>query len=656
MRQADVLVVGAGPAGAAAAFHAAAGGLSTILIDRHSFPRAKVCGDGLSPRALEALERMNVGDVMALGHQIRGIRVVGKSASNVLSFSKAGSFEFGVVIPRVALDDRLRLAAVRVGCQFIGGTTVKDLHLDRLGAVRGVWVDGPTGQGLIEAKLTVLADGATGRLSATVLGELPSQSRHTAFAVRQYVEGASGMEPYFDIHVPIAWRGRRLVGYGWVFPVTDSVANIGIGVTDRESTPSEQVLREMLEGFVADLLERNERFRHAHPLDRVEGGALNARMADQSRAPHGVWLVGDAAGLVNAFTGEGIAYALESGELAGRRAHQFIRRSTVHMSFAGDMRGAFPHRWSIDDPTNYYRWLISLAPTLFDHAQLHPLRKALTNIVLDERKRDNGPSAPRINGAELAQRLADTVQARAVAVIGNVDPVVSQLVRDLLLGSRRCAVPMIIPAAVADHSALGDARYVDSLAAVALLMLAYELLDSTGHESRSTALDDGSVVIADCLTTEAMGLLAHVPAEWYALVVHAFGRVARAALGRSAEAEHLRGYYDDVAQPVIAAALVCHLATSCHRDIAPPTIEYAQWVGRVHLAILDLSVGDSDALETFVRDQLTAPPPPPPGWEPSLRAVTADLQAVACSVLGTSIPRDRRSRGVLTSPSATEPS
>src|SRR5256885_16406545 len=117
MAATDVLIIGAGPAGAAAAYHTARAGLATILVDRKSFPRGKVCGDGLTPRALRALDRIGVIDDDLLSSRVTGVRLIrGGTPPVVLTLAtEPGRFNFGAVIPRTVLDDRIRKAAEAAG-------------------------------------------------------------------------------------------------------------------------------------------------------------------------------------------------------------------------------------------------------------------------------------------------------------------------------------------------------------------------------------------------------------------------------------------------------------------------------------------------------------------------------------------------------------
>src|SRR5205823_7704642 len=163
---------------------------------------------------------------------------------------------------------------------------------------------------------------------------------------RQYCEGIRELEPYFEVYTPVTWQARSLIGYGWIFPVGKTMANVGLGLLSDHKRLDEALVHEVFRSFLAGLCSRDRRLEAAQPVGPIEGDSLNACMVDPSLTSPGALLVGDAAGLVNVFTCEGIAYALESGELAARtvqRSGHKPERATV--SYGRQLVAQYPHHW-----------------------------------------------------------------------------------------------------------------------------------------------------------------------------------------------------------------------------------------------------------------------------------------------------------------------
>ncbi len=333
----DVLVVGAGPGGSAAAYHLARAGLDVLVVDRARFPRDKVCGDGLTPRAVAALIRMGV-DVAEPGFgRIAGSRVRGADGRALDVGWPAGSSPgFGLVRRRFELDHLLVQRAVEAGAVLreateavgpivegarIVGATVR--------ASRGVVNDDeefasdtdPSGR-TVRARFVVAADGVSGRL-ATLAGLSRHENAPIAVAARRYYRVETPLAPLFEACIGIERDGTWLPGYGWAFPTGDGEANVGAFVIRNGARRSlaaraspDVSARAALDAFLASGPEAG-RFRAAGATSPVRSSAIPMGM-DRRPAKLGLLVVGDAAGLANPFTGEGIGYAMESGERAAR--------------------------------------------------------------------------------------------------------------------------------------------------------------------------------------------------------------------------------------------------------------------------------------------------------------------------------------------------
>jgi menaquinone-9 beta-reductase len=335
-RQADVIVVGAGPAGAATAYHLAQAGVDVLLLEKAAFPRDKVCGDGLTPRAVRQLIGMGL-DLDAPGwHKNKGLRIIGAGHRLELPWPELTSFPpYGAARARADLDELLARHAQKAGARLQERTSVTGPVLDPAGRVVGV-----TAQPLDEdgrragdeitygAPLVVACDGVSARL-ALALGLARREDRPMAVAVRAYYETPrhddEWMESWLELWDGEPGRSNLLPGYGWIFGLGGGTANVGMGILNSsaafQSVDYKQVLRSWLShtppewGFTDD-----------NRVGRIGSAALPMGFNRKPHYTRGMLLVGDSGGMVNPFNGEGIDYALEAGHLAADTALQALAR------------------------------------------------------------------------------------------------------------------------------------------------------------------------------------------------------------------------------------------------------------------------------------------------------------------------------------------
>jgi geranylgeranyl reductase family protein len=330
---ADVVVVGAGPGGSSAAFHLARHGLRVLLLEKTEFPREKVCGDGLTPRAVRALIRMGIDTTEEKGWlQNRGLRVIGGGVRLELDWPDLASYpNYGLTRTRMDFDHMLATAATDAGAILHSGTNVTGPILDDSGRVVGVKAVGRDREPLeFRAPLVIAADGVSGRF-ALALGLAKRTDRPMGVAVRQYFRS----ETRHDDNYMESWlelRSREsgdtlLPGYGWIFGLGDGRVNVGLGVLNSSKAFQNTNYRTLLADWVANT---PHDWGLSDPAN-AEGKPLGAALPmGFNRVPHytrGVLLVGDCGGMVNPFNGEGIPYAMESGELAAEVAVQALART-----------------------------------------------------------------------------------------------------------------------------------------------------------------------------------------------------------------------------------------------------------------------------------------------------------------------------------------
>ncbi len=311
----DVLVVGAGPAGSAAAAWAARAGHDVVLADAAVFPRDKTCGDGLTPRAIAELDLLGLGDWVRSHGRNRGLRAAGFGQELLLPWPGGALPDHGGAVPRTELDARIRQVALDDGAVPMEGAKAVDVRHegDRVTAVDFTRPDGTTST--VGCRRLVVADGVRSPLGR-VLGR--EWHRETAYGVaaRGYVTSGRSDDEWISSHLELrGTEGELLSGYGWVFPLSDGEVNIGVGTLATAKRPAGVQLKPLLDFYAAA---RREEWQLSGAV-RAKASALLPMGGAVSGVAGRNWaLVGDAAGCVNPLNGEGIDYGMETGRtLAG---------------------------------------------------------------------------------------------------------------------------------------------------------------------------------------------------------------------------------------------------------------------------------------------------------------------------------------------------
>ena len=305
--QRDLLVIGGGPAGTAAAITAARAGASVTLFEKGAHGRDKVCGDGLTPRAIAALDELRIDHSVA--HRIDGLRMIaGKKERELLWPSTSRFPNHGAVWPRRRFDNHLLDVAVASGVDV-------RFESEALPLLEGERCVGVTvGTDTYRAPFTVLAAGAQGQ-AAQMLGAVRDPNETFGLAIRAYAPTPRHAERHLEACLSLSdEHGTAVPGYGWMFPAGDGTVNIGVGALSTMKGFRKLNLNTLLDQY-ASLV------RDSWQLgDYVEKPrAWRLPMSCVRRHGSGWVAVGDSAGFVNPMNGEGIDYGLESGMLAASK-------------------------------------------------------------------------------------------------------------------------------------------------------------------------------------------------------------------------------------------------------------------------------------------------------------------------------------------------
>ncbi|MFN3910363.1 MAG: NAD(P)/FAD-dependent oxidoreductase [Candidatus Anstonellaceae archaeon] len=322
----DVIVVGAGPGGSTTASYLAKGGKKVLLVDKAKFPRDKTCGDALSGKTLKVLKELElIEKVKTLPHaDIKGV-IFSSPAGNVVEIPFLKSDQnrkdgTGYCIRRYYTDNMFFEAAKSFGAKTLEQTQVQGIIFDDKRAIGIRALDLVTKeQKEFYAKVVVGADGVNSIVAKEVLGEDANlEPEHSCDALRVYYKGIKNLTDNIEIH----FFKSIQPGYFWIFPVGDGVANVGIGLVSSElqkrMKKTKKTLVHLLNESITSEKIIKDRFLEAKALGPITGWRLPFGSKKRKIAGDGWVLVGDAASLVDPFSGEGVGNATTSGRFAAK--------------------------------------------------------------------------------------------------------------------------------------------------------------------------------------------------------------------------------------------------------------------------------------------------------------------------------------------------
>lgn len=320
----DVLIVGAGPAGSTAAYYLARSGINVTVLEKTAFPREKVCGDGLTPRAVRELQLLGLPHREEDGwRRNRGLRLIAGGRKLELPWPEHSEFpDYGLIRTRLDFDAELAAHARAAGAVVLERHTVTGALRGPDGRVQGVTANvldergrrtGETRE--FAADVVLAADGNSSR-TALSLGLEKRDDRPLGVAVRTYFTSPRTDDEWMEgwLELPDA-AGNPLPGYGWVFGVGDGTSNVGLGILNSSKEFGKLDYRKVLRDWTA-AMPAEWGFTPEHQVGEIRGAALPMGFNRTPHAAPGLLLLGDAGGMVSPFNGEGISYAMESARYA----------------------------------------------------------------------------------------------------------------------------------------------------------------------------------------------------------------------------------------------------------------------------------------------------------------------------------------------------
>jgi geranylgeranyl reductase family protein len=402
----DVIVVGAGPAGAAAAYYMAKAGLKVSVLEQKSFPRGKVCGDFVSPGTTKELRQLGVAlsavfkEANAINHAtvyLNGEELVADVFPAVLDLPR-----YSRVMPRQVLDGLILETARKAGATVLLGVEVKSYTIERDGVAVTAQVGEETK--VFHAQLLIGADGNDSIVAQTLHGAAWSTVER-AFTARGYFEGVGGKQNEANMF----YNSESFPGCAWIYPMGRGEANVGVGYIAGAS-PEPEKPDALLKRLIQTDAGMKSRLENAKLKGKIEVSQVNLYDAQAALVGDRVLLVGEAAGLTNPYNGEGVQLALQSG----RWAAQTAAACNSNKDFSKQALSAYTKR--IDEELGYG---LALSATIFALVRNRNLNHIwLRWIELMGQKSKTDPQYARITSGVLAGMIFPNQQATAKALTG----------------------------------------------------------------------------------------------------------------------------------------------------------------------------------------------------------------------------------------------
>jgi geranylgeranyl reductase family protein len=377
----DILIIGAGPAGAATALFLGKLGIASMIVDRSTFPRDKVCGDALSGKVVEVLNKLdrNWTDELSTNEKMLGswgvtfIAPNGKSLRVPFSTKKEKQTAPGFISKRIDFDDWLVQKVKNSKHTTLFEATEIRSYTRVNNKIIATVKDGKT----FNTKLVIAADGAYSSFTKDIAG-LKTEPEHNCFGLRAYYKNVQGLdeENFIELH----FLNEILPGYFWIFPLPGGYANVGVGMRADKMNNKKINLKKAFESVLQNNPAIRERFSGAEQVGEVKLHGLPLGSKKRKLSGDNYMLCGDAALLIDPFTGEGIGNAMMSGMYAAAQAAQCLQADNFSASFINNYDKELYKRLWPELQLSYRMQQMVNFPSLFNFV----VNKANTNKMLRE--------------------------------------------------------------------------------------------------------------------------------------------------------------------------------------------------------------------------------------------------------------------------------
>lgn len=379
--QTDILIIGAGPAGASAALFLAKKGIASVLVDKEKFPRDKICGDALSGKVVEVLNKLDKSLVDELSSDQRflgsyGVTFVapnGEALRVPFQTKTEKKNAPGFISQRIDFDNWLiDKARSKKEIQLFEKTEIRDYRREN----NCIVAESKDGK-IFCAKIVIACDGAYSSFTKNIAG-IKTESEHNCFGLRAYYKNVKGLdaENFIELH----FLKEFLPGYFWIFPLPNGYANVGVGMRADKMSEKKISLKKSFESILENNLVLKDRFSSAEKVGEVKLFGLPLGSKKRKLSGDNYMLCGDAAMLIDPFTGEGIGNAMFSGLYAANQAEQCLQHNNFTESFMKQYDVELYHRLWSELLLSYRMQQLVNFPSLFNFV----VRKANSNKLLSE--------------------------------------------------------------------------------------------------------------------------------------------------------------------------------------------------------------------------------------------------------------------------------
>lgn len=374
----DVLIVGGGPAGSSLAYHLSKANIKTVVIEAERFPRDKVCGDGVSPIALKELHNMGITetDTFKKANAIEKVGLFMENDQTFIELEKPDELPFHArIIPRIELDFMIYNAAKSAGATFIEGARVTDFKVTNLKVTTNYKVGALDQQ--ITSKLIVGADGSRSIVARQLRGNSPDPA-YQLLGLRSYYKNVNGPRNRVDVY----FNKENFPGIYWLFPKGQHDANVGMAMVFKTCPQQVSEVRKCFSNFIDTNADLKKRLGNGTATEKVQGWPITFYDPKNPVVSNRIILVGEAAGLINPLSGDGIQYAV----LSARWAYQTIKECSKINDFSLDV--LMPYQKTIEDELEYDFSLSNLLVQFGKNKSLEPIWMSFLKILIGRCKED----------------------------------------------------------------------------------------------------------------------------------------------------------------------------------------------------------------------------------------------------------------------------